>query len=62
MKMLRWEYKILILTDDEERGQTRLNSFGAAGWEIVGVGGRFQEAQYVYLKRPCEKEEPWSLR
>lgn len=47
----KWEYKMLVLGMDEPRSEAQLNRYGEDGWELVGLGGRFQEAQYAYMKR-----------
>lgn len=51
----RWEYKVVVLGTEEEQSEVRLNNYGFSGWELVGIGGRFQEAQYAYLKRRKER-------
>lgn len=51
----RWEYKVVVLGMDEEQSEVRLNNYGSSGWELVGIGGRFQEAQYAYLKRAAKR-------
>lgn len=46
-----WEYRVIVLGSNASESETRLNSYGVNGWELVGIGGRYQEAQYAYLKR-----------
>jgi hypothetical protein len=53
----KWEYKVLVLDRDEETSAVRLNNFGSAGWELVGVGGRYETAQYAYLKRAIRQQK-----
>lgn len=48
----RWDYKVIVLNDNATESEARLIANGSAGWELVSVGGRFQDAQYAYLKRP----------
>lgn len=42
--MTRWEYAVVV-------GFDRLNEWGEAGWELVGVTAA-EEGERFYLKRP----------
>ena len=48
----RWEYKVISLDcrDMPDRAETRLNGYGAGGWELVAIG-RYSFEAIAYLKR-----------
>ena len=51
MKLQRWQYKVIVLDTNTEQSTGRLDNLGTAGWELVGIGGRYEAQQYAYLKR-----------
>lgn len=53
----RWQYKVLVLDERTETSEVRLNTSGSAGWELVGIGGRYSGEQFAYLKRRVEKDD-----
>jgi len=47
----RFQYKIIEVLPDTENMQTRLNEFGAAGWELVAVSmGNMTEPRLIFKK------------
>lgn len=34
---MKYDYKILLLTEDSERNLNNLNSLGAMGWKLVAI-------------------------
>lgn len=48
----RWEYKVITMDcrDNEGLSETRLNGYGAGGWELVAVA-RSSFESIAYLKR-----------
>jgi hypothetical protein len=47
----RFQYKIVEVLPDTENMQTRLNEFGAAGWELVTVSmGNMTEPRLIFKK------------
>lgn len=50
-----WQYKVLVLDEQTDSSEARLNRYGACGWELVGIGGRYPGEQFAYMKRLAEK-------
>ena len=49
--MTKWEHKVLeVAASDTAFTETRLNGFGSAGWELVGVAACVT-TQFIYLRR-----------
>ena len=47
----RFQYKIIEVLPDTENMQTRLNEFGAGGWELVAVSmGNMTEPRLIFKK------------
>ena len=47
----RFQYKIVEVLPDTENMQTRLNEFGASGWELVAVSmGNMTEPRLIFKK------------
>lgn len=47
----RFQYKIVEVLPDTENMQTRLNEFGASGWELVMVSmGDMTEPRLIFKK------------
>ncbi|MDF0667711.1 MAG: hypothetical protein P0119_16800 [Nitrospira sp.] len=47
----RFQYKIIEVLPDTENMQTRLNEFGANGWELVAVSmGSMTEPRLIFKK------------
>ena len=47
----RFQYKIIEVLPDTENMQTRLNEFGAGGWELVAVSmGDMTEPRLIFKK------------
>ena len=47
----RFQYKIVEVLPDTENMQTRLNEFGASGWELVTVSmGNMTEPRLIFKK------------
>jgi hypothetical protein len=47
----RFQYKIIEVLPDTENMQTRLNEFGASGWELVAVSmGNMTEPRLIFKK------------
>jgi len=47
----RFQYKIIEVLPDTENMQTRLNEFGANGWELVAVPmGSMTEPRLIFKK------------
>jgi hypothetical protein len=47
----RFQYKIIEVLPDTENMQTRLNEFGANGWELVAVSmGNMTEPRLIFKK------------
>ena len=47
----RYQYKIVEVLPDTENMQTRLNEFGASGWELVAVPmGSMTEPRLIFKK------------
>ena len=47
----RIQYKIIEVLPDTENMQTRLNEFGAGGWELVAVSmGNMTEPRLIFKK------------
>jgi hypothetical protein len=47
----RFQYKIVEVLPDTENMQTRLNEFGAGGWELVAVSmGNMTEPRLIFKK------------
>ena len=47
----RFQYKIVEVLPDTENMQTRLNEFGASGWELVAVSmGEMTEPRLIFKK------------
>lgn len=48
----KWEYKIVVLSGDNE---ARLEKLGEEGWELVSVTGATEnDYPIAYLKRPIQ--------
>jgi hypothetical protein len=46
-----FQYKIIEVLPDTQNMQTRLNEFGAAGWELVAVSmGEMTEPRLIFKK------------
>jgi hypothetical protein len=35
--MPKWEYKLMVLADDDPANEKQLNKLGDEGWELVGT-------------------------
>jgi len=47
----RFQYKIVEVLPDTQNMQTRLNEFGASGWELVAVSmGNMTEPRLIFKK------------
>ena len=47
----RFQYKIIEVLPDTQNMQTRLNEFGASGWELVAVSmGNMTEPRLIFKK------------
>ena len=47
----RFQYKIIDVLPDTQNMQTRLNEFGASGWELVAVSmGDMTEPRLIFKK------------
>ncbi len=47
----RFQYRIIEVLPDTQNMQTRLNEFGAAGWELVAVSmGDMTEPRLIFKK------------
>ena len=47
----RFQYRIIEVLPDTENMQTKLNEFGASGWELVAVSmGSMTEPRLVFKK------------
>ena len=47
----RFQYKIIEVLPDTQNMQTRLNEFGAGGWELVAVSmGNMTEPRLIFKK------------
>ena len=47
----RFQYKIVEVLPDTQNMQTRLNEFGASGWELVAVSmGDMTEPRLIFKK------------
>jgi hypothetical protein len=47
----RFQYKIIEVLPDTENMQTKLNEFGAAGWELIAVSmGNMTEPRLIFKK------------
>jgi hypothetical protein len=47
----RFQYKIVEVLPDTQNMQTKLNEFGAAGWELVTVSmGEMTEPRLIFKK------------
>ena len=47
----RFQYKIIEVLPDTQNMQTRLNEFGASGWELVAVTtGELVEPRMIFKK------------
>ena len=47
----RFQYKIIEVLPDTQNMQTRLNEFGANGWELVAVSmGNMTEPRLIFKK------------
>ena len=47
----RFQYKIVEVLPDTENMQTKLNEFGASGWELVAVPmGNMTEPRLIFKK------------
>ena len=47
----RFQYKIIEVLPDTQNMQTRLNEFGASGWELVAVSmGDMTEPRLIFKK------------
>jgi hypothetical protein len=47
----RFQYKIIEVLPDTQNMQTRLNEFGASGWELVAVSmGNMTEPRLIFMK------------
>jgi hypothetical protein len=47
----QFQYKIVEVLPDTQNMQTRLNEFGAAGWELVAVSmGNMTEPRLIFKK------------
>ena len=47
----RFQYKIIEVLPDTENMQTRLNEFGAGGWELIAVSmGNMTEPRLIFKK------------
>ena len=47
----RYQYKIIEVLPDTQNMQTRLNEFGANGWELVAVSmGNMTEPRLIFKK------------
>ena len=47
----RFQYKIVDVLPDTQNMQTRLNEFGASGWELVAVSmGDMTEPRLIFKK------------
>jgi hypothetical protein len=47
----RFQYKIIEVLPDTQNMQTRLNEFGASGWELVAVAtGDMTEPRMIFKK------------
>jgi hypothetical protein len=47
----RFQYKIIEVLPDTENMQTKLNEFGASGWELVAVSmGNMTEPRLIFKK------------
>jgi len=47
----RFQYKIVEVLPDTQNMQTRLNEFGANGWELVAVSmGNMTEPRLIFKK------------
>ena len=47
----RFQYKIIEVLPDTENMQTRLNEFGAGGWELVAVSMRSMTEPRLIFKK-----------
>ena len=47
----RFQYKIIEVLPDTQSMQTRLNEFGASGWELVAISsGELVEPRMIFKK------------
>jgi hypothetical protein len=47
----RYEYRIIEVLPDTQNMQTKLNEFGASGWELVAVSmGNMTEPRLIFKK------------
>jgi hypothetical protein len=47
----RFQYKIIEVLPDTQNMQTKLNEFGASGWELVAVSmGDMKEPRLIFKK------------
>lgn len=50
-ELKRFQYKIVEVLPDTQNMQTRLNEFGADGWELVSVSmGNMTEPRLIFKK------------
>jgi len=50
--MAVWEYKVATLTDNQVRNsENQLNTFGAAGWEVITIIRLEQNDNVIFARR-----------
>jgi hypothetical protein len=52
---MKWNYKVIALTDDAQTTAKELNILGSAGWELITIQGD-EKVRHAYLK--SEAVEP----
>jgi hypothetical protein len=51
---MKWQYKVITLSNDAQASAKELNKLGAANWQLVAVQGD-EKARFAYLKLETEE-------
>lgn len=55
--LMKWQYKMIALSNDPQAGAKKLSTLGAAGWELITVQGD-EKARFAYLKLEAVERGP----